>query len=157
MICFSAHDFLYTLSLCWPLTAVVPSFFLFLFESLCGKFCLVWPSSGEVCVCVCRAGWCERERESDVYACQLSKAGLTYEHTARHKKTVENRLIREKSWWIIQDRSNESDSLWAHRPLVNLESLTLEIEMKKIQQTDRIGVSLHWDSLWHARRCDQKF
>lgn len=42
----------YTMPLCWPLTAVVPSF-LFLFESLCGKFCLVWPLSGEVCVCVC--------------------------------------------------------------------------------------------------------
>lgn len=108
-----------------------------------------------VCVCVSCGVMRKRERAMCTLVSLVKQAWLmSIQHaTKRPSKTV----IREKSWWIIQDRSNESDSLWAHRPLVNLESLTLEIEMKKIQQTDRIGVSLHWDSLWHARRCDQKF
>lgn len=95
MICFSAHDFLYTLSLCWPLTAVVPSFFSFS-SKVFAENSASCDRRAVRCVCVCVVRGDAKERESDVYACQLSKAGLTYEHTARHKKTVENRNTGKK-------------------------------------------------------------
>lgn len=112
-----------------------------------------------VCVCVCRAGWCEsvprrwKNKNKTLSPQKFKRCMLvslvkqawlmSIQHaTVWPSKTV----IREKSWWIYQDRSNESDSLWAHRPLNGL--WLWKLKWKKSNK--RIGSVF----LFTGTRCD---